>query len=143
LKQNIKTSEKDIIAYIMKMREENYSYSSMKVMLSSLFLCFDMNDITLNKRKINRYLGEHTKTIKDRAYTREEIKKLIDACDLKYKVIVSFMVSKSCRIGAIPILRLSALKYIEIYRLYEVTFTKTVTTMLTILSLHLHPLTIF
>jgi integrase len=143
LKQNIKTSEKDIIAYIMKMREENYSYSSMKVMLSSLFLCFDMNDITLNKRKINRYLGEHTKTIKDRAYTREEIKKLIDACDLKYKVIVSFMVSKSCRIGPIPILRLSALKYIEIYRLYEVTFTKTVTTMLTILSLHLHPLTIF
>jgi integrase len=143
LKQDIKTSEKDIIAYIMKMREENYSYSSMKVMLSSLFLFFDMNDITLNKRKINRYLGEHTKTIKDRAYTREEIKKLIDACDLKYKVIVSFMVSKSCRIGAIPILRLSALKYIEIYRLYEVTFTKTVTKMLTILSLDLNLLTLF
>jgi hypothetical protein len=72
LKQNIKTSEKDIIAYIMKMREENYSYSSMKVMLSSLFLFFDMNDITLNKRKINRYLGEHTKTIKDRAYNKEK-----------------------------------------------------------------------
>jgi integrase len=115
----------------------------MKVMLSSLFLFFDMNDITLNKRKINRYLGEHTKTIKDRAYTREEIKKLIDACDLKYKVIISFMVSKSCRIGAIPILRLSALKYIEIYQLYEGTFTKTVTKMLTILSLDLNLLTIF
>lgn len=143
MKQHIKTSEKDIIAYIMKMREENYSYSSMKVMLSSLFLFFDMNDITLNKRKINRYLGEHTKTIKDRAYTREEIKKLIDACDLKYKVIISFMVSKSCRIGAIPILRLSALKYIEVYQLYEVTFTKTVTKMLTILSLDLNLLTIF
>jgi hypothetical protein len=62
----------------MKMREENYSYSSMKVMFSSLFLFFDMNDITLNKKEINRYLGEHTKTIKDRAYTSEEIKKLID-----------------------------------------------------------------
>ncbi len=32
------------------------------------------------------------------------------------------MVSKSCRIGAIPILRLSALKYIEKYQLYQVTF---------------------
>ena len=112
MKQDVKTSEKDIIAHIMKMRKKNYSYSSMKVMLSSLFLFFDMNDITLNKRKINRYFGEHTKTIKDRAYTREEIK-LIDACDLKYKVIVSFMVSTGCRIGVIPILRLSALKYIE------------------------------
>ena len=45
-----KTSEKDIIAYIMKMREQNYSYSSMKVMFSSLLLFFDMNDITLNKK---------------------------------------------------------------------------------------------
>ena len=51
----------------------------------------------------------------------------MDTCDLKYKVIVSFMISKSCRIGAIPILRLSALKYIEVYQLFEVTFTKTVT----------------
>jgi hypothetical protein len=79
----------------MKMREQNYSYSSINVMFSSLFLFFDMNDITLNKKEINRYL-EHTKTIKDRAYTREEIKKLIDACDLKYQVIVSFVVSNSC-----------------------------------------------
>lgn len=63
-----------------------FSYSSMKVMLSSLFLFFDMNDITFNTRKIHRYLWEHIKTVKDRAYTREEIKKLIDACDLKYKL---------------------------------------------------------
>jgi hypothetical protein len=48
--------------------------------------------ILLNKKKINRYLGDHTKTINDRAYTREEIKKIIDASDLKYKVIVSLMV---------------------------------------------------
>ena len=78
------------------MREQNYSYSSMKVMFSSLFLFFDMNDITLNKKEINRYLGEHTKTIKDRVYTREEIRKLIDACALKYQLIVSFVVSNSC-----------------------------------------------
>jgi hypothetical protein len=32
------------------------------------------------------------------------------------------MASSSCRIGAIPDLRLSALKYIEKYYLYQVTF---------------------
>jgi hypothetical protein len=53
------------------------------------------------------------------------------------------MLSNSWWIGAIPILRLSALKYIEVYQLYEVTFTKRVTKMLTILSLHLNLLTIF
>ena len=123
LKDDVKTIQSDIIAYIMKMRnEEGYSYSSMKVRLSSIFLFFDMNDIILNKKKINRYLGEHVKTIKDRAYTREEIKKIVDACNLKYKIVVTLMASSGCRIGAIPQLRLSALKYIEKYQLYQVTF---------------------
>lgn len=63
------------MAYIMKMREENYSYSSMKVMLSSIFLFFDINDITLNKKKINRYLGEHTKTIRIRFTYEKKSKK--------------------------------------------------------------------
>jgi integrase len=95
LKQDVKQLKKYYCLYYENERG-NYSYSSMKVTLSSLFLFFDMNDITLNKKEINRYLGEHTKTIKDSAYTREEIKKLIDACDLKYQVRVSFMVSNSC-----------------------------------------------
>lgn len=60
----------------------------MNVMLTSIFLFFDMNDLTLNKKKINRYLGEHTRTVKDRTYTREEIKKILDACSLKYKVVI-------------------------------------------------------
>lgn len=59
-----------------------------------------MNDITLNKNKINRYLGERTRTVKDRTYTRKEIKKILDACSLKYKVVVSLMASSGCRIGA-------------------------------------------
>ena len=44
------------------------------------------------RRKLIGILGEHTNRIKDRAYTREEIKKIIDASDLKYKVQVSLMV---------------------------------------------------
>jgi hypothetical protein len=62
----------------------------MKVMLASIFLFFDMNDIALNKKKINRYLGERTRTGKDRTYTREEIKKILDACYLKYKGVISY-----------------------------------------------------
>jgi integrase len=122
LQKDVRVIQSDIIEYIMKMREEKYSYSTLKVMLASIFLFFDMNDIILNKKKINRYLGEHTKTNQDRAYTRQEIKRIIDACDLKYKVVVSLMASAGCRIGAIPNLRLSALRYIQEYQLYQVTF---------------------
>jgi hypothetical protein len=50
------------------------------VKLVAIFLFDDMNDIILNKKKICRYIGEHEKTVKDRAYTREEIKKIVDVC---------------------------------------------------------------
>lgn len=57
-------------------------------------------DIILNKKKIGKYLGEHKKTIKDRVYNITELKKILDACNLKYKVVVTMMASTGCRIGA-------------------------------------------
>jgi hypothetical protein len=37
-----------------------------------------MNDITLNWKKINRFIGEKARTIQDRAYTKEEIRRMLD-----------------------------------------------------------------
>ena len=120
LQKDVRIIQSDIIEYIMKLRDEGYSYSSISGKLAAIFLFYDMNDITLNKKKISKYLGEHVKTIKDRAYTRTEIKRILDACDLKYKVVVLLMTSTGCRIGAIPKLRLSALQYIKEYQLYQI-----------------------
>jgi integrase len=122
LQKDVRIIQSDIIEYIMKLRDEGYSYSSINVKLAAIFLFYEMNNIVLNKKKISRYVGEHEKTVKDHAYSREQIKRIIDACDLKYKVVVLLMPSSGCRIGAIPNLRLSALKYIEKYQLYQITF---------------------
>ena len=37
-----------------------------------------MNDVPLNKKKINMLNGEFTRTVIDRAYKYEEIKKILD-----------------------------------------------------------------
>jgi hypothetical protein len=37
-----------------------------------------MNDITLNWKKINHFIGEKARTIQDRAYTNEEIRRMLD-----------------------------------------------------------------
>jgi hypothetical protein len=50
-----------------------------------------MNDIRINERKIDKFLGERTCKIKDRAYTHEVIKKLIDATDIRVKIIILLM----------------------------------------------------
>jgi hypothetical protein len=81
-----------------------------------------MNDVIVNRKKIARYLGEHIKTVKDRAYTIEEIKKIVDASSIKYKIIVTLMASSGCRIGAIRNLVLRNLKYYDEYQLYQITF---------------------
>ena len=50
-----------------------------------------MNDIILNKKKTNMFIGEATLKQIDRPYTHEEIKKILDVSDLRMKVIVLLM----------------------------------------------------
>ena len=68
-----------------------------------------MDDIILNKQKINRYIGEHIKTIKNRAYIIDEIKLILDNCTLKHKISVLLMISTGCRVGSIPLLKIRVL----------------------------------
>lgn len=138
LQIEVRIIQSDIIEYIMKLRDKGYSYSSISGKLAAIFLFYDMNDIILNKKKISRYVGEHEKTVNDRAYTREEIRKIIDACDLKYKVVVLLMACTGCRIGAIPNLRLSGLKYLEDCHLYKSLIMSIAKKMHTILFVHLN-----
>lgn len=91
LLQDSKKIEQDIISYIKVLKyKEKLSYSTINTRLAAIYLFYEMNDIVLNRKKINRYLGEHVKTIKDRAYTREEIKKIIDASDLIQSCCISY-----------------------------------------------------
>ena len=119
---NQKDIENLIISYILKLRKEGYAYSSINTMIGGITYFFSINDIVLNKKKISRYMGEHVKTVKDRAYTREEIKKIFECCNLKNKIIVSLMTSTGCRIGAIAKLKISDIKYIEKEKLHQIFF---------------------
>lgn len=72
-----------------------------------------MNDIRINERKIDKFLGERTCKIKDRAYTHEVIKKLIDAADIRVKIIILLMASTGMRVGAVSNIQLKHLEEIE------------------------------
>jgi integrase len=65
-----------------------------------------MNDIPLNKKKINMFKGEFTGKVIDRSYTHEEIRKVLDVSDLRMKVMILLMASSGMRIGALPSLSL-------------------------------------
>ena len=95
-----------IIEYLMYLREKKLSYNSICTKLNAIYHFYDMNDISLNKKKIKMFKGECSRKVVDRAYTREHIKRTLDVSDLRSKVIVLLISTSGMRIGALPSLRL-------------------------------------
>jgi hypothetical protein len=58
-----------------------------------------MNDIILNWRKISRLLPRGDRNASDDAYTREQIKRMLQHSDLRAKIAILFMSSGGMRLG--------------------------------------------
>jgi len=79
--------QNQIITYLMSLREKKLSYNSISTRLNAIYHFYDMNDISLNKKKIKMFKGEYTKKVVDRAYTDKDIKKILDVSDLGAKLL--------------------------------------------------------
>jgi integrase len=94
-----------LIDYIAKMKTEGLSTSYINVTLAAIKHLCVMNDIIINSKKINKFVGEPTKLQEDRPYTREEIHQLLNVCDLRMRALVLLLASTGMRIGALPSLK--------------------------------------
>jgi integrase len=97
----------------MSLRELKLASNSIKSRLNPIFHFYEMNDVSLNKKKIKMFKGEFVKKSRDRAYTDQEIKKVLDVSDLRMKIVVLLMASAGCRVGALPSLRLRNLERVD------------------------------
>lgn len=114
----IPNPQTQIIKHLMSLREKGLSSNSISTRLNAIYHFYAMNDVTLNKKKINMFKGEYSRKVVDRAYTHEEIKKILDISDLRCKVIVLLMSGAGMRIGALPSLRLRNIEKIDsIYKI--------------------------
>jgi len=108
-----------IIKHLISLREKRLSSNSISTRLNAIYHFYDMNDVALNKKKINMFKGESTKKVADRAYTHEEIKKVLDVSDLRAKIITLLMASSGIRIGGLPPLTLRNIEKID--SIYKIT----------------------
>lgn len=58
---------------LIDFRKKKLSYNSICTRLNAIYHFYDMNDISLNKKKIKMFKGEYSRKIVDRAYTHEDI----------------------------------------------------------------------
>jgi hypothetical protein len=68
--------------------KNSLSWQTCVIRAAKLKHFYEMNDITLNWKKINHFIGEKARTIRDRAYTKEEIRRMLDNLN---KMLDSFM----------------------------------------------------
>jgi integrase len=114
--------EDKIINWLVALRE-TITYHTRHTYMSAILTFYEINDITLRRRRIAKFLGqESTRNTKDRAYTAEEIRKMLEHADIRSKALVLLLASSGMRIGAVSDLRLRHLtKVPEPYNLYKIT----------------------
>jgi integrase len=111
-----------IITYIKYLANEKHQkYNTIHHTVAAIIHFFDMNDVVLNKRKINKFIPPDESSKYDRAYTTEEIQRILLYCDERSRVIFLLMASTGMRIGAIPNLKFGDLEEIPHYNLYKIT----------------------
>ena len=119
-----KKIEQSIIDFIIILKKEK-SYSAIHNYVSAVIAFYKINDIMLNVNKIARFMPQQRKSNKDRAYTHEEIARLLSVSDERMRAIILLLASSGMRIGAIPSLRLSSLEGLRIgieeSKIYKIT----------------------
>jgi integrase len=120
LDKDPKIIEMHICDYISFLRGKNLSYAVISLYVAALNKFYSMNDIQLNWKKIKSFIGERERVAEDRPYNHSEIQTLIHSASQRNRAIILLMSSAGLRAGAIPILRIRDLQFIDKYRIYKI-----------------------
>jgi integrase len=95
-----------IIEFIIDMKSNGKGYSTIHNYAAAVLAFYKINDTILNTTKISKFIPAVRKVRNDRSYTHEEISKLLEIADERFRVIILLMVSAGIRQGALPLLRI-------------------------------------
>ena len=99
--------QSNIIEYLVSLQQISHGIRYLYAALLRHF--YDINDILLNWKKINAFLGQNNKVVNDRAYIKQEIAALLEKSNERMKVVVLLLATTGMRIGAIPSLKIGDL----------------------------------
>ena len=66
---------------------------SVSLYLAAIIHFYEMNDVTIKWKKLKKFKAKHYNIIEDKPYTREQIKKLLDAATLRDKCFILLCVA--------------------------------------------------
>src|SRR5919197_1770539 len=118
--EQIKTMVIDYVIHLKKVAKQTsekqkpgeLSVNSIKTYLAGVQSFLEANDIVLNWKKIAKYCPEQVAN-NLRAYSREEIAKLLSVADPRDRCLILLMASTGMRVGAIKSLKLKHLTRLQ------------------------------
>jgi integrase len=111
LGRDVRLIEHGIIDMLIDMRHRRQlSYSAQNGFLAAITHFYSINDVTVNRKKIKKFMSESENKYEFRSYTIEEISRLLEISDEREKAIILLLASTGMRVGAVHPLRLKDLK---------------------------------
>jgi site-specific recombinase XerD len=101
-----KEIENKIIEYVVFLKKEGMSYYGLSNYIVPIKSYYAINDITLNVKKIGKFMPECKRARKDKSYTDKEISKLLEIADERMRSVILLLASSGIRVGALPYIRL-------------------------------------
>jgi site-specific recombinase XerC len=111
--QGLLSIQKNLILFIEYCKQRGLSYNTIHSYVTGLHHFYEYNDVNLKWKRINAHLPAKEKRIDDRAYTHDEIKRMVDIANLRDKAILLVMCSSGARVDAVPSLLIKDLTEIE------------------------------
>jgi integrase len=121
VRQDPKAIEQHIIDYIISLEGLGLSRATNALRLAAIVSFYSINDITLNRKRLSKFLGPKQRRVRDRPYTIEEISKMLNVSDERMKVIVLILACTGMRLGGLANLKIRNIQKIEQYHLFHIT----------------------
>jgi integrase len=119
--RDTKIIQADIIDWITHLKDiEKKSPASINLYVAAVKHFYEMNDITLNNRRINAFKPEFHNVVEDQPYTREQIKILLDKAEQRNRAIILLLSSSGMRVGAVSNLKVGDLIPIDEYNIHQI-----------------------
>jgi hypothetical protein len=87
VRKDPKLIEQQIIDYIISLNVKGMTRATKSLRLAAIVAFYSINDVTLNRKKLGKFLGPRQKQVKDRPYTLDEVSQMLNVSDERMKAI--------------------------------------------------------